>query len=34
MKIRYFTDCVKAGTKPEKVKPEQLETVIDILKSL
>ena len=32
--IRYFTDCVKAGTKPEKVKPEQLETVIDILKSL
>ena len=32
--IRYFTDCVKAGVDPDKVKPEELETVIDILNSL
>ena len=29
--IRYFADCVKAGVMQDKVKPEQLETVIDIL---
>ncbi len=32
--IRYFTDCVKAGKPAEQVKPEELETVIDILNSL
>ncbi len=32
--IRYFTDCVKEGRFPDKVKPEELETVIDILSSL
>ena len=32
--IRYFADCVKSGVFPDKVKPEELETVIDILKSL
>ncbi len=32
--IRYFTDCVKADKTPDKVKPEELETVIDILKAL
>ncbi len=32
--IRYFTDCVKKGTEPDKVRAEELETVIDILKSL
>lgn len=32
--IRYFADCVKSGVFPDKVKPEELETVIDLLKSL
>lgn len=32
--IRYFADCVKNGVFPDKVKPEELETVIDLLKSL
>lgn len=32
--IDYFADCVRNGTFPDKVRPEQLETVIDILKSL
>ena len=32
--IRYFADCVKRGIPADKVKPEQLETVIDILRSL
>lgn len=32
--IRYFTDCVKEDRFPEKVKPEELSTVIEILKSL
>ncbi len=32
--IRYFADCVLADKAAEKVQPEQLETVIDILKSL
>ena len=32
--IRYFTDCVLQGTFPEKVKPEELKTVIRILNSL
>lgn len=32
--IRYFTDCVIADTFPEKVKPEELKTVIDILNHL
>lgn len=31
--IRYFTDCVKDGRFPDKVKPQELETVIDILNS-
>ena len=31
--IRYFTDCVKEGRFPDKVRPDQLETVIDILNS-
>ena len=32
--IRYFTDCVKEDRFPDKVKPEELCTVIDVLKSL
>ena len=32
--IRYFTDCVLNDRAPDKVKPEELETVIDILNSL
>lgn len=32
--LRYFTDCVKSGVFPEKVKREELETVIDILNTL
>ncbi len=32
--IRYFTDCVKAGKPADKVKPEELEMVIRILKSI
>lgn len=32
--IRYFTDCVLADRSPDKVKPEQLRTVIDILNRL
>lgn len=32
--IRYFADCVLNDTPVEKVKPEELEAVIDILKSL
>lgn len=32
--IRYFTDCVKTGKAPEKVKPTELETVIGLLKGL
>lgn len=32
--IRYFTDCVIKNKNPDKVKPDELETVIDILKSL
>lgn len=32
--IGYFADCVRAGTFPDKVRPAELETVIDILKSL
>ncbi len=32
--LRYFTDCVKSHTDPDKVKPEELETVIDILRSI
>ena len=32
--IRYFTDCVLADTFPEKVKAEELETVISILNNL
>ena len=32
--INYFADCVRTGEDPEKVKPDELETVIDILKSL
>lgn len=29
--IRYFTDCVLNGIKPDKVQPRQLETVLDLL---
>lgn len=29
--IRYFADCVKNGTEPDKVKPIELETVIGII---
>ena len=32
--IRYFTDCVIADKFPEKIKPEQLATVISILNNL
>ncbi len=32
--IRYFADCVKAGKAADKVKPEELETVISILRSI
>ncbi len=32
--IRYFTDCVLQGKFPEKVKPEELGTVLDILNKL
>ena len=29
--LRYFADCVKTGQKPEVVKPEELETVLDTI---
>ena len=32
--IRYFTDCVNKGIFPERIKPEELYTVLDILNSL
>ena len=32
--IQYFTDCVENGSFPDKVKPEELGAVIDILKGL
>ena len=32
--IRYFTDCVLADRFPDKVKPEELEAVIEILNKL
>ena len=32
--LLYFADCVKNGRQPEKVKPCELETVIDILNNL
>ena len=32
--IRYFTDCVLAGSFPDKVKAEELSAVIRILNSL
>ncbi len=32
--IRYFADCVINDTQPDRVKPEELETVIDILNTL
>ena len=31
--IRYFADCVKAGRDAEIVRPEELETVLDLLKT-
>lgn len=31
LEIRYFTDCVKENRFPDKVRPQELETVIDIL---
>ena len=32
--IRYFASCVKENKKPDRVKPGELETVIELLKSL
>ena len=32
--IRYFTDCVRRGNFPDKVKPEELRAVVAILKGL
>ena len=32
--IRYFADCVKEHKTPDRVKPAELETVIDLLQSL
>ena len=32
--IRYFTDCVKSDVFPEKIHPQELETVIDILNDI
>lgn len=32
--INYFAECVKADKLPDRVKPDELETVIDILKAL
>ena len=32
--IRYFTDCVKEDRFPDKIKPKELSTVIDILNFL
>lgn len=32
--IRYFTSCVLSGDEPNKVTPDSLEAVIDVLKSL
>lgn len=32
--IRYFTDCVREDRFPDKVKPEELETVIEILNGI
>lgn len=31
--IRYFADCVKTGKAPDKVRPTELEAVIDLLKT-
>jgi len=31
--LRYFADCVNKGVFPDKVKPEELYTVLDILQS-
>lgn len=32
--IRYFADCVRKGVQADRVQPEELESVIDILNSL
>ena len=32
--IRYFADCVKAHKAPDRVRADQLETVIGLLKTL
>lgn len=32
--IRYFTDCVLAGKPADKVKPEELKTVLDLIAQL
>ena len=32
--IHYFTDCVLTGKSPDKIKPDELETVISILNSI
>lgn len=32
--IRYFANCVKSGENPDRVKPDELEAVIDILNNL
>lgn len=32
--IRYFVDCIKAGVRCDKVKAEELETVLDLISQL
>ena len=32
--IRYFTDCVLEGRFPDRVKPEELESVLDLIGQL
>jgi predicted dehydrogenase len=32
--IRYFTDCVLRGEDCDKIKPEELETVLDLIAQL
>ena len=29
--LRYFADCVKEGKKPEIMKPQELEAVLDVI---
>ena len=32
--IRYFTDCVKAGVPADRIRPEELLTVLRLLKDI